>query len=78
MPTISKELADRIVANNGYYANDPRVMRIVEYTNAWGKLAYGIEYEWGVGKYHESQYVINPRVYWEANAPLGLSGKSGT
>jgi hypothetical protein len=78
MATVSKALADTLVANNGSYADDPRVMRIVEYTNAWGKLAYGIEYEWEVGRYHESEYVHAPRVYWEANAPLGLSGKSGT
>lgn len=37
MATVSKDLADKLVAQNGYYADDPRVMRIVEYTNAWGK-----------------------------------------
>jgi len=78
MATVSKELADTLVRNNGRYADDPRVSRIIEYTNAWGKLAYGLEYPGQVGKYSQSQYVINPRVYWEANAPLGLSGKSGT
>ena len=78
MSTVSKELADALVHNNGYYADDDQVMRIVEYTNAWNGTAYGIEYAHEVGKYHESEYVINPRVYWEANAPLELSGKSGT
>src|SRR5882672_4206979 len=79
MATVSKDLADRIVANSGYYKDDPRVYRIVEYTNAFGSgLSYGIEYSGQVGKYHESEYVINPRVYWEVNTPLGLSGKSGT
>jgi len=77
MATISKDLADRIVANNGYYKDDPRVYRIVEYTNAWGGIAYGLEYPGQEGKYSPSEYVINPRVYWEANASLGLSGKSG-
>lgn len=72
MSTVSKELADTLVRNNG------RVVRIVEYTNAWGKLAYGLEYPGQEGKYSPSDYVNNPRVYWEANAPLGLSGKSGT
>lgn len=79
MATVSKELADKLVANDGYYADDQRVMRIVEYTNAFGSsLSYGIEYSGQFGKYSPSEYVINPRVYWEANAPLGLSGKSGT
>ena len=66
MATVSKDLADKLVAQNGYYADDPRVMRIVEYTNAWGKQAYGIEYEGQLGKYHPSEYVIDPKVYWEA------------
>ena len=75
MATVSKDLADRIVANDGYYKDDPRVYRIVEYTNAWGKLAYGIEYERDLGKYSPSEYINSPQVYWSA---VGLSGKSGT
>ena len=66
MATISKKIADQIVAANGYYSDDPRVMRIVEYTNAWGSLAYGIEYPHQVGIYTPSKYVINPRDYWVA------------
>ncbi len=66
MATISKDLADKLVANDGYYSDDPRVLRIVEYTNAWGRQAFGIEYEGQVGKYSPSEYVINPIVYWEA------------
>ena len=66
MATVSKELADKLVAANGYYADDPRVMRIVEYTNAWGKQAFGIEYAREVGKYAASEYVHDPKVYWEA------------
>jgi len=78
MATVSKQTADEMVACNGQYKDDPPVMRIVEYTNAWGSTAYGMEYGWEVGKYSPSEYIINPRVYWEANASLGLSGKSGT
>ena len=66
MATIDKEMADKIAAANGYYADDPRVMRIVEYTNAWGKQAYGIEYAHEVGKYSPSGYVNDPKVYWSA------------
>ncbi len=66
MATVGKSLADTIKDNNGYYSDDPRVMRIVEYTDMGGKLAYGIEYEHQVGKYAESAFVRNPRVYWEA------------
>jgi hypothetical protein len=68
MATVNKHLADELVARNGYYpGGDPRVMRIVEYTNFAGGLSYGLEYEHEVGKYAESQYVRNPKVYWEAS-----------
>lgn len=66
MATINDEgLIKRIVEQDGYYADDERVLRIVEYTNAWGKVAYGIEYRRSLGKYKASEYVIDPRVYWE-------------
>jgi len=69
MATVSKELADKLAAQDGYYADDPRVLRIVEYTNAFGSgQSYGIEYEGQLGKYSPSEYVINPKVYWEAKA----------
>lgn len=67
MGTVSKDLADKLVAQNGYYADDPRVMRIVEYENAFnGAKSYGIEYEGQMGKYSPSEFVINPKVYWQA------------
>jgi hypothetical protein len=66
MATVSKKLADEIRDANGYYADDPRVMRIVEYTDMGGKQAYGLEYEWQLGKYSESPYIRNPKTYWIA------------
>lgn len=67
MATVSKDLADKLVAQDGYYSDDARVLRIVEYTNAFGSgLSYGVEYEGQFGKYGPSEYVIDPKVYWEA------------
>lgn len=66
MATISKDLADKIIANDGYYADDPRVMRIVEYDNAFGGKGYGIEYAFELGRYSASAFVRNPKVIWEA------------
>lgn len=66
MATVGKELADKIKDADGYYSDDPRVMRIVEYTNMAGVPAYGIEYGHQLGKYAESEFVRNPRVYWQA------------
>jgi hypothetical protein len=67
MATVGKSLADQIKDADGYYSDDPRVMRIVEYTDMGGKQAYGIEYDHQVGKYAESEFVRNPKVYWEAS-----------
>jgi len=66
MATVGKDIADKIANGDGYYADDPRVVRIVEYTDMGGKQAYGIEYEGQLGKYHESPYVGKPMVYWQA------------
>lgn len=66
MATVGKQLADQLAAQDGYYADDPRVVRIVEYDNAFGGVSYGIEYKHEVGRYAPSPYVHNPRVYWQA------------
>ena len=62
MGTISKKIADDVIA--GKYDDDDPV-RIVKYTNAWGGEAYGLECRHERGRYQESEYVINPTVYWE-------------
>jgi hypothetical protein len=67
MATVNKDMADRIIANDGYYPDDPRVFRVVEYTDIGGKQAYGIEYEHELGKYCESEYVRDPKVIWSAD-----------
>lgn len=66
MATVSKDLADKIKSADGYYMDDPRVVRIVEYTDMGGKQAYGLEYEHQLGKYAESVYIRNPHVYYQA------------
>jgi hypothetical protein len=78
MATIdSKEFVDNIVSNNGYYNGDsdnrygdnPRAVKIVEYTNAWGNKAYGVMFENDrLDKYSASEFVINPSIYWEFNS----------
>jgi hypothetical protein len=77
MSTVEKEFADKIVAANGQMYSqpfEPTCTRIVEYTNAWGALAYGMTFEgqdWrdDPDKYmRPSEYVISPRVYWERKA----------
>lgn len=67
MATVSKELALKIAEHQGYYLDDPRGHRIVEYTDMGGKQAFGLEYGHQVGKYAASPYVRDPKVYWQAN-----------
>jgi hypothetical protein len=72
MSTVDKAFADKIVAAKGnLYPDDlfePKITRVVEYTNAWGKLAYGMTFEQqDADKYmRPSEYVNSPRIYWEA------------
>lgn len=67
MATVDKKMADEMKALDGYYSDDPRVVRIVEYDNAFGGVSYGLEYARDLGRYSPSEYVRNPRVYWEAD-----------
>lgn len=70
--TTDKNFADKIIAGNGRINQDeapdnPRALRIVEYTNAWGVQAYGITFnERDKNKYMlPTHYVRNPKIYWE-------------
>ena len=74
----SKEVVDRLIANDGYYFDDPRVIRIVEYQNAHGGTCWGVVYEmesqdrWF--RYdEETHYVRNPKVIWTCITIPGLN-----
>jgi hypothetical protein len=64
MATIdSKEIVDRIIANNGRYdEDDPLVVMIVQYRNVFGSHpSYGLVYEGEpLDKYKASEYVRDP------------------
>jgi hypothetical protein len=63
MGTVSKEIADRVIA--GEYAEDG-VVKIVRYDNAFGGENYGLIMEdQNLDTYRESGFVQNPTVYWE-------------
>ena len=68
MATInSREIVDAIIAGDGHYLGDPRVIKIVQYENQWnGGLAYGIIYEGeDPMRYHNSASCHNPQTLWE-------------
>lgn len=73
MSTInSRPLIDEIIKRNGRYGDDPVVVKIVKYTNAWGGTAYGIIHDGqDLEMYRESSYVINPITIWARNTMTG-------
>jgi hypothetical protein len=61
MPTInSKSMVDLLIRNNEIYEDDKPVKSIVEYTNAWGGVCWGLNYN-SLNNYGPSDFVINPK-----------------
>jgi hypothetical protein len=69
MATVdSKEIVDEIIAGNGHYMDDPRVVKIVRYENMFNrKHAYGLVYETDGDpmRYENAPQCINSEVIWE-------------
>lgn len=70
MATItSRKLIDELIANDGYFEDDPPIEKIVEYTNASGETAWGVV--WTTDKTDkdryekETYYVRKPKVIWQ-------------
>ena len=62
MGTVSKEIADRIIA--GEFPED-EATKITKYTNAWGGESYGVTFHGMRNVYAEpSEFIINPTLYW--------------
>ena len=72
----NKEFIDQFMANDGWLPStgshdapdNPPAVRIVEYTNAWGKIAWGVVFrgERDLYRYEDAtEYVRNPKVIWE-------------
>ena len=73
MATIDdRAIIDRIIAGHGYYDDtDARVALIVEYTNAYGGVTWGVtwttEHPTMQRRYLiETEYVRTPRLIWDA------------
>jgi hypothetical protein len=68
MPTInSKEMVDQIIKDNGHYLDDKPVQSIVQYTNMWGKVAYGLNYN-SLNNYGPSDFIRNPKTIFTRKA----------
>ncbi len=70
MATIdNKKMIDDIIKNNGHFEDDPQVYMIVEYTNAYGDITWGVTWSNENVKSRtryldESKFVQKPKVIW--------------
>jgi hypothetical protein len=65
LSTVSKDIADKIVANNGIYPGDLiRVCSIWKYTSKWNTECYKLFYAYGM-ILDETEYTQNPTLYWK-------------
>ncbi len=73
MATVDREFAENLARNQGYYNGDddntmgdnPRVVEITEYDNAYGGIGYGLTSEGKPNMYTETEWVRNPRQFWK-------------
>lgn len=64
MATISKEIAEAIIKNNGHFMDDPQVSKVVVYTNMFdGADSYAIVYPHEYQMRYEDS-CDNVRVLW--------------
>ena len=71
MATInSRAEVNIIIKGNGIYPGDRlRVIKIVEYTNNWGRQAFGLIYKGeDPDRYRPSEFIKNPKTIWEYHA----------
>lgn len=71
MATIdNKHIIDELIRNEGHYPGDPQVYMIVEYTNAYGNVTWGVTWEQeGPSRLRylieNPPYVNNPKLLWK-------------
>lgn len=61
----SKQIIDEIIANDGYYFNDPRVLAIHSYDNSWGGQSYHVAWNEGeIANLYSSPFCSNIKLLW--------------
>lgn len=63
MSTVSKLIADEVIARQGRYETDPQVYYIYRYTSKFGSECFKLLYRRD-DILLESEHVINPEIYW--------------
>lgn len=67
MSTISQEIAEQMIANEGRYMDDSQCSKIVRYDNAFGGTSWAVVYpnEYQM-RYEESPACANVITLWSA------------
>lgn len=87
MATMSKKFVDLLIAGGGWLpsepdpdpANNTQAVRIVEYRDVSGELAYGVVFRGEPNPFRyerESQYIREPKVVWEAPSYTSIESSS--
>jgi len=67
MATVDKSTADELIASNGFYPGDPRISKIVRYTNQWDNECYAIVYPFeDQYRYEKSAHCTDVVTIWQA------------
>lgn len=66
MPTFdSKQIVDKIIANDGHYDGDPQALQVSSYINQGGKLAWHVSYtQRELDSFNQSPYVRDIKILW--------------
>lgn len=69
MGTISKSVAEHLIAHEGHYEDDTQASKIVSYSNQFtGSTTYAVVYPRDYQfKYEESPACADVKVLWEAS-----------
>ena len=65
MSTISKALAEQLIANNGYYVDDTPATKIITYDNMYGGKSWAVVYPHeDQMRYEDSPACLNVTTIW--------------
>lgn len=66
MATIdSREMIDKLIANDGYYEDDPRVLAIHSYMNNWGARTYHVAWQQAeIDSLYSSPFCTDIKLIW--------------
>ena len=65
MASVNKDIALRVIENDGYYSDDPRVYAVLTYLNNWGSESWAIVSEGrDLARYYASEFCKDVKIKW--------------